>query len=421
MNDIITPSGLDLTKNLHGHVRVETRSRWTGKVIDSQEKDNLVTNALQKILDGVAWQYTGSDSSATGVRGLLCPIHSKGLGSVILFDSTLTESVDNIWLPSNAKIVAIAGQESDTANADRGSLNAPESVVMSNGFTTVWDFATSQANGTIASLARSSRYFTHWPAFYYTSSSTWTWSINYGVNGGLSPECYYLGYDGANEYLYIAGNGGSLNGVSYPSSNIYRVKFSFDKVSLYGQIPPASHWTLIKTLTSSDGNTTAYYWTYDKYANNFVYLNSNTLHILALDGTHTTKTLGGSGTNFAVTENYYWRSTSSNIYRIAKSNVSDMATIQTSSNYIVPCEHDILAAISANTAKLVYPDDTISLFTGSQAPNYNLRDVGNFVVYFAGTSLYPRINYLGTIANLDSPVTKTSSQTMKITYTLTES
>lgn len=420
MNDKFSPIGLDLTKNLHGHVRVETRSRWTGKVVDSQEKDNLVTNALQKILEGVAWQYTGSSSTSIGVQAMLAPIPSRGLGSIILFDSTLTESANNIWIPSNAKILAIAGQESDTTNSDRGSLNGPESTAISNGFTTVWDFTTSQANGTIASLARTSSFFPHWPAFYFTSSSTWYWNINYGQSFGLSPSCYYMGYDATNEYLYITGTGATFNGVSYPTTNIYRVKFSFDKVTLYGQIPPASQWTLIKTLTSSDGSNRAYSYLYDQYENNFVYLSSNTLHIVAMDGTHTTKTLGGSGTQLAITENYYWRNANGTVYRITKSNVSDITAITTGGyTYIVPCEHD-LVVITGGTSKLVYPDGTVLSFTDSQSPNYSLKNIGNYVAADNSSSLYPRTNYLGTIANLDSPVTKTSSQTMKITYTLTE-
>ena len=62
INDTLNPMELDLTRNLHGHVRVELRDRWTGRIVDSQEKDNLVTDAVQNMMLTSLWLGSGGAS-----------------------------------------------------------------------------------------------------------------------------------------------------------------------------------------------------------------------------------------------------------------------------------------------------------------------------------------------------------------------
>lgn len=423
MNDIIKPMGFDLTKNLHGHVRVETRSRWTGKVIDSQEKDNLVTNAAQKMLQIMQW------SGSQVPNAYWTPIYSRLLGGIMLFDNTLTESANNISFPPSAKLVGFAGQGSDSGNVMCGSRNSAESVFSSNGFTTVWDFLTSQANGTIASIARTSYMNKYNPCFGYEYASySWNNSQN-----GIAPAVTALGYDETNGYLYLACTSAStVDGISFNTSTIYRAKLNIEKIGLI--IPPlrASRMEPLKTLTSADGTIYAYSWVYDKFADNFVYITNSTIHLIANDGTHSTKTATGvSGSHFAVTETYYWVANGTTLYRITKSNTSEIETYSVRGQNLSPSKGDVLYAWAdgfGNTS-IVYPDGTVvtvpadSISTGNAWSTVDYKDIGTLYSARSGTAgsmLFARSNYLGTIANLDSPVTKTSSQTMKITYTLTE-
>ena len=422
MNDIIKPTKFDLTKNLHGHVRVETRSRWTGKVIDSQEKDNLITDAVQKMLMTTAWCTYGMGYAMT-------PIWAKALGGIMLFNNTLTEQASNIYFPASAKLVGYAGQDSDATNPMAGSYNGNESVAVSNGFTTVWDFLTSQANGTIASLARTSFGISTGAAYANLSA----FDLRLGGIGTTNSLVYYLGYDETNKYVYLAFAGTTTyDGVSYDNKTIYRAKCDLYKVNMTGNVLPVPReWEAIKTLTSSDGSQYARHFTYDKWANNFAWsYNSTTVHLVAMDGTHSTvTTAGASGTSgFAVSEHYYWKLSTTNLYRTEKTNLANTKSYTIAASQIFTDENDICYAVVGDDVHIIYPDDTIIIkpLSGSVA---RARQLGSFYALgqLAETStstqsvyLHPRANYLGTIANLDSPVTKTSSQTMKITYTLTE-
>lgn len=420
MNEIIRPTGFDLTKNLHGHVRVETRSRWTGKVIDSQEKDNLVTNAMQKLVYASSWKQ------ASGLGSWFTPIYAKALGSLVLFGDTLTENADNIFFP-NKKPLAIAPYAAN-ADADGGSLNTSESGPISNGYIDVWDFTTSQANGTIAALARSN-YQLRTSGQGYLGDTLYP---SYGYAGGTCFSGTFLGYDETNKYVYFAMNyATTIGGVSVNTSSIYRVKKDLYKIDLENALVIPSRVVLVKTLASSDGTTTAVNWKYDRWADEFIYITGTTLHKLATDGTHTSSTISGpsSSSNFAVTENYYWRVYSNKAYRISKTNLADVTeySLPSTCYMIWPVGNDLVACAYSSTRPMyvLYADGTVETRDGGASASFNQGGPTEVGLFYSGTTqyqgqLYMRNNYLGTIANLDSPVTKTSSQTMKITYTLTE-
>ena len=416
MTDNFRPIDFDLAKRLHGHVRVETRDRWTGRVVESQEKENLVTDAAAKMIQ----------TAQFGNLNNWVPVYSTLLGGLMLFDNTLTENASNIYFPSSAKLVGYAGQVADSSNTLCGSYNANESIFTSNGFTTVWDFLTSQANGTIASLARTSHMIKDNPLFGYSYSGS-----SFGTSGtSLSSSINVIGYDETNHILYFTVTTDITDsGISLNKNTIYKESIYIDKIGLTSPIN-AQKAEAVKTLTSSDGTASAYNWVYDKYDNNFVYIASTTIHLVAIDGTHTTKTATGvSGQRFAVTENYYWVANGTTLYRIQKSNTANIQTYTVQGTNIAPSENDILYAWPSGFGNMsrVYPDGTVitlSAKTASSTQSFAQSDYKNVGTLFGvranGTAVYALTNYLGTIANLDSAVTKTSSQTMKITYTLTE-
>lgn len=445
INDTVKPMGLDFTKDLHGHVRIELRDRWTGRVVDSQEKDNLVTNALQKI-------YKASRGSNTPLWNWFAPVYSKALGGLLLFDSALTESASNNLFTGEAKLVGFAGQATDTANSMAGNLNPQECVEGANSFASVWDFSTAQCNGTIASLARTSFRFPYSAIAGNVGSTV----FNLDTMGPFkySTVIMPLGYDATNKYLYIGLNSAqTVAGTTYPTSKIYRAYCDFEAQPLLNQyyIPDPGKWTEIITLNSStDGSDSSRQFTYDPYSNNFyrgATGSTKKINLISLSGTRSTIAIPanlGSPTNMVATTNYYWYIGSDNkIYQVDKSNPSSTSSVSLTftPERIVALNGDCIAAGNGSiTFALVYSDMSVVYFdTFTQTANI-LRSTTNIDscppglldIFVAGTAPYwsggtayvrdpyPNTSYLGTIANLDSPVTKTSSQTMKITYTLTE-
>lgn len=180
---------------IKGHVAIELHNHKTG-LRDRIEGDNMVTNALGYAIPNVI----GANYSANSIM----PICQKALGSLMLFDGLLTEDKSNIFFPSEAHLVASANRNLNTTDSDRGSLNVAESYKTDTGYQSVWDFSTSQANGTIKSLALTLNSYdkNHESAIAYNFVSPFT---KYGVkddNGNTSFSLYPLCYDVDNQMLY---------------------------------------------------------------------------------------------------------------------------------------------------------------------------------------------------------------------------
>ena len=151
---------------LHGYTKIELTDVKTGKV-ETQEKHNLVTNAVQNILSGfdrsLNLQTMLADkrySNDSGSDGDITNLITAFYGGLYLYDTPLGSNPDTLFAPAGAALVGTALQ--NTANTGtnpyRGSYNQAESSVdIENGVVTfVYDFATNQANGTIASVCLTS-------------------------------------------------------------------------------------------------------------------------------------------------------------------------------------------------------------------------------------------------------------------------
>ena len=134
-------------KTLHGHAKFELFDAATGELVQKVEKDNLVTNALQRFVNNVVGSIPGQMGT------LVMPVAEKALGGIMLFDGELEADADNCAFPMDVSLVAFGRRATDLDNTKYGSLNAAESGPIYNGYRSVWDFSTSQANGTIRSAA----------------------------------------------------------------------------------------------------------------------------------------------------------------------------------------------------------------------------------------------------------------------------
>ena len=196
---------------IKGHVAIELHNHKTG-LRDRIEGDNMITNALGYAIPNVI----GANYSADNIM----PICQKALGSVMLFDGILTEDKNNIFFPSEAHLVASANRNLNTTDSDRGSLNTAETYKTDTGYQSVWDFSTSQANGTIKSLALTLNSYSRNSdsAIAYNFVSPFT---RYGIkddNGNTSFSSYPLCYDVDNQMLYyISASKGGIQ--SYQEEN----------------------------------------------------------------------------------------------------------------------------------------------------------------------------------------------------------
>lgn len=128
---------------IKGHVTIELHNHRSG-FTERIEQDNLVTDAVGIL----ASAYAGAN-----MTDKFMPIAKNALGGLMLFDDTLEEDAANIYFSGDAHLVGFAGQWNNTSNPLCGSLNVQETHATDTGYETVWDFSTSQANGTISALA----------------------------------------------------------------------------------------------------------------------------------------------------------------------------------------------------------------------------------------------------------------------------
>ncbi|MDE7192890.1 MAG: hypothetical protein K2O14_02865 [Oscillospiraceae bacterium] len=129
----------------------------TGKVVKRLEESNMVTNAISRLFNPP--QEAIIDTNWSGQIKAMLPMWKNVLGGIILLGNTLEESKDNIMLHEDCVPVGTAGDAYSGANVMRGSLNINESYETENGYHFTWDFPTDKCNGTIRSIALTSRAF----------------------------------------------------------------------------------------------------------------------------------------------------------------------------------------------------------------------------------------------------------------------
>ena len=155
------------------------------------EDENLVTTALDKIIN-IEMAMNHAPNSQ------ILPIATNALGGIMLFDGELTEDVDNIHFPVEAHLVGYANQGTNTSDRYRGSYNSTESGKTDEGYVSVWDFGTHQANGVIRSVARTSNRAGANPLVYILGPN----DVDTDSGCPTSDDDWYpIRYDG--DYLYL--------------------------------------------------------------------------------------------------------------------------------------------------------------------------------------------------------------------------
>lgn len=133
---------------LKGKMTIELTDVHTGEK-QTVVEHNMVTNALANI-----FKPMGIDKSPGKMLNGLNPYYQTVLGGLLLFDSEIEENADTLYPPSEVNLIGCAsyGVQNNTVGTLRGGYNQTESELnMTDRYMKyVYDFTTSQANGTIS-------------------------------------------------------------------------------------------------------------------------------------------------------------------------------------------------------------------------------------------------------------------------------
>ena len=208
---------------LHGRAEIALTDVNTGKT-EIIRHDNIVTNAVRNVFRD---NYLGMIDITK-----ITPLRDMYSG-VLCFGQTNTANVDNIRVPSEVSnpLIAHAGNVAHaTANPLRGIPNGVESGEITGGYKFVWDFLTSQGNGTISSLSLTSGLFGNCGTKPFDNSTKAIFDVglkNHIVSG-------YSGRDrvihGAREYL---AEDGTAIGLYQSGSSIEEITLAYNTTKFY--------------------------------------------------------------------------------------------------------------------------------------------------------------------------------------------
>ena len=464
--------------------------------------DNMITNAVNDLC-----------MSQRGEMATILKIVDNGdsyaqalFGGLLLFDETLDTDANSYLIPT-AKCTGYASQDAYAGlDTCRGSFNQSEGGIQPDGsYKFVWDFSTSQANGTIKSLAlcpnmmgqiglTNSPVKSERKSFNMKRTSVAPFdsegkmlASGVVIDGYPASHMYIVGViddiayavstdntgysgSGVSNTLSIKNNGGTLK--------LFRFKLGADSIALSDKVCMASYIDTISVQLPQEFFSSlsfAAYGTYiafnyDKNNNKFIIFPCKRKSDLATHGTikyceidvannyattvftftnNTTCIIPADGSpgqyNIWINNDYIvsfgkYEGNGYRVYVTKRNDNTQVKEVQRDDGtaysiggyYLVPIswKDNILFARlfpSSNSNNIFV---VIDLSTGKMKDTNALNitnafnfDIGNQSVFgMTGYNLIyqPVVNpfILCTKNNLDSPVTKTASQTMKITYTL---
>lgn len=158
MKDNITNfplNNIDMSK-IKGQTVIELRDAKSGEIVQKTKDDNMLTKALEYFYANGGM----SNPSAFGASGIRTDALAYLLGGILCLDTALTESDTIVRVPAGVKMTANAakGVLNSGNPPELGSWNENESGWAQDGsYKMVYDFNTSQGNGTIACVCLTSK------------------------------------------------------------------------------------------------------------------------------------------------------------------------------------------------------------------------------------------------------------------------
>lgn len=453
---------------LKGKTTIELTDVNTGEVT-LVEEENMITNALQYFFNSNpmgAFSYLQTTDSIKYFNKYFIPMCPKLLGGIMLFSETLEEDVENILPNTSVMPMAYAANNANPyEDTKRGSMNLNESMPITNGYKFVWDFATSQGNGTIAAVALTSCYGGE--AIYgsmYDDVSPFMLIKRESISGlesfirlrymdavELDAEneiLYSISYstDGISIYklhipVHSIGLNDDLNGASYEileEKVIVPSTFQFvEYINLHGAFYDGKdgYWYGFGHRYNASGNATVYWIKISKTDFSFAEGKWTLSNTFLEDAGDYKLASPYRFTQGCVRDGYYYVMSNSRtgVYKIAVDNPADVTLLElgikssdqglgqySNSGTIMAVLENIIIARDF----MIMEDDTVVLTKGDEkfpeisTPVFQWRQfLFTWEPFYR--SIYLLTPFLATINNLASAVVKTADKTMKITYTLT--
>lgn len=462
---------------IKGTTKIELTDVNTGEV-EVYENHNMVTDALSDI-----FRPLGLSKRPSRFFSDFTPYYQKLLGGILCFDTAIEENPENYFPPANANLIGCAayGVQNNTVNTCRGGYNQTESEInLKDRYVKyVYDFATSQANGTIASVCLTHKnggftsygykdtvYTSDYPLiqsiaedslqYVYPDRTGATTSSRYsGMTIGKTEmifvmdrekDCAYYFKVVDNTHIHITKRRAFLKSVSI-LDNVYNSKplieeielkelttalrigyygYNYDPVTDCLYICTCADYRLAPNASVLVTEIKLDTWEVSQYevtntANE--YLNTNGTWMYFVTGGFLY--LRGYNSPY---ELYKIQITNpANVVKFKRTNVSSIngypKFVINGRIYFENCSDQLLIANTSTNE--IMPVESRFMYNSSRQINYTpLRNEP--LLYFLDLGTYSTVgwymmcNYLATINNLDTPVTKTADKTMKITYILQE-
>lgn len=453
----------------HGHTTIELKDIHTG-VKEIHEDDNMITKALGYFLG-----YGGVANSFSNYN---VDLVQELLGGIMLFDDEITENSENVVIPNGLNMTAnmAIGLVNNSNPSELGSYSEAESGWQQDGsFVQVYNFTTTQGNGTIASAILTSRQFGRCgygnASGTYQSSSDTTWQLDkndgsiqsnlgsYKIfkvdeeNGFAyavrNSNVYYTSY-GERENLFTYTGKINVIKMSLPFGKMdlrkstileeteYAVDSSFitavggtqttpsmalavDDGKLYAVQKNGSWATPINCMVISENGLSYNY--ISNPTGETLYYNTGTNRVRIYGGyVYLVKMTGSSTTDYTTV--YKIRISDSALAQTISASINSSSIWNASqASYIKRgCEYANGALIDLQNDRIIVVNSA-SISAGN---NYHVACPlkNNPLMYVSSeyngiSMLHRNQRYMASINNLESPVVKTADKTMKITYRLT--
>ena len=447
---------------MKGHVKIELFDHKTGKRM-MREHGNMLTNALAC--------RAGIDANDTltlySSEYSIMPLGIKGLGGLLMFDGPLTEDADNIHFPMDVHLTGCAGRgNGNPASSLQGTIDNTVSGYSDGTYTTVWNFLPGQGNGVIASLALTHAKAGEMP-FHMFRGNAW--------NRIYAGYRHFVGMDKRNDTAYFTYNYQATSMVTFYkrrlSRHLLRVNSPF-----MGDEEVAINFDI-----SSEVITDRSYWDVTPDYDGYIYLCATQGNQTGNAKVYLRR-LKASSDGFSLQEDTDFRQTITlpdvQLYPSSASKNYHTLALCVSNGYLYALSYDRKSVYrislldtsqvrqftpgidrfqmmdcgiyphrgggiwteflfqyvttsgsleSRRTRGIMYEDgevrcDTSSYTTSSWYMSGFCGYVTDDLRMYSTNYVYSDAcqNYIGTICNLDEPVTKTASQSLKITYAITD-
>lgn len=143
---------------IKGKATIQLFDEKTGEVVKELHEENMITNAVDTILNPPDFIETGMDTendrSYNPLRDFVGNLADTAFRGVIVCRDKIPEDGNNMMLPWTNEEVGHAGISNTNTDTSIGTYNANESGRIENGkgYRHVWDFASDKANGEIGCI-----------------------------------------------------------------------------------------------------------------------------------------------------------------------------------------------------------------------------------------------------------------------------